>query len=147
MKLTTIFAAAAVAVLGATATIAQQDPIAARRAIMKDNGAQAKIGAEMVKGERPFDLAAAKKILATYEDAAGKMPNLYPADSKTGGETTAAPKIWEDMAGFKAGFAKFGSEAKAAQAAVKDLDSFKAQFGAVMKNCGGCHETYRIKKS
>lgn len=147
MKFTTIFAAAAVAVLGATATIAQQDPIAARRAIMKDNGAEAKVGAAMVKGEQPFDLAKAKKIFATYEAAAGKMPGLYPANSKTGGETTAAPKIWEDMAGFKAGFTKFGTEAKAAQAAVKDLDSFKAQFGAVMKNCGGCHETYRIKKS
>ena len=148
MKLATVFAVAiAAAAFGATATIAQQDPIAARRAIMKDNGAQAKIGAEMVKGERPFDLAAAKKVFATYEDAAGKMPNLYPANSKTGGETTAAPKIWDDMAGFKAAFAKFGTEAKAAQAAVKDLDSFKAQFGTVMKNCGGCHETYRIKKS
>ena len=147
MKFTTILAAAAVAVLGATATIAQQDPIAARRAIMKDNGAEAKVGAAMVKGEQPFDLAKAKKIFATYEAAAGKMPGLYPANSKTGGKTTAAPKIWEDMAGFKAGFTKFGTEAKAAQAAVKDLDSFKAQFGAVMKNCGGCHETYRIKKS
>jgi cytochrome c556 len=148
MRLATVFAVAALAVaFGATATIAQPDPIAARRAIMKGNGAEAKVGAAMVKGEQPFDLAKAKKVLATYEDAAGKMPNLYPANSKTGGETTAAPKIWEDMAGFKAAFTKFGTEAKAAQAAVKDLDSFKAQFGAVMKNCGGCHETYRIKKS
>lgn len=148
MKFATVFAAAiAVAALGATATIAQQDPIAARRAIMKENGAQAKIGAAMAKGEQPFDLAAAKKMFATYADAAGKMPNLYPANSKTGGETTAAPKIWEDMAGFKAAFAKFGTEAKAAEAAVKDLDSFKAQFGAVVKNCGGCHESYRVKKS
>jgi cytochrome c556 len=149
MKFATVFSVAAIAAiaLGATASIAQQDPIATRKATMKAVGGEARAGAAMVKGEQPFDLAKAKKIFATYEDAAGKMPNLFPANSKEGGETTAAPKIWEDMAGFKAKFATFGSEAKAAQAAVKDLDSFKAQFGTVMKNCGGCHETYRIKKS
>lgn len=135
------------AVFGATAVVAQSDPIAARKAMMKGNGAQARIGAAMVKGEAPFDLAKAKKVFATYQEAAEKMPALFPANSKTGGETTAAPKIWEDAAGFKAAFAKFGADAKAAEASVKDLDSFKAAFGTVAKNCGGCHETYRIKKS
>lgn len=135
------------AVFGATAVVAQSDPIAARKAIMKGNGAQARIGAAMVKGEAPFDLAKAKQIFVTYQEAATKMPDLFPANSKTGGETTAAPKIWEDAAGFKAAFAKFGADAKAAEASVKDLDSFKAAFGTVAKNCGGCHETYRVKKS
>ena len=51
------------------------------------------------------------------------------------------------MADFKAHIAKLANEAKAAEAAVKDFDSFKAQFGMVQKNCGGCHRTYRIKKS
>lgn len=149
MKIATVFAVAAIAAVafGATASIAQQDPIAARKALMKSNGDEAKIGAAMVKAEQPFDLAKAKKIFATYAGAAAKMPDLFPPTSKTGGETTAAPKIWEDMAGFKAAFVKFGNEAKAAEAAVKDVDSFKAQWGVVMKNCGGCHESYRIKKS
>jgi cytochrome c556 len=101
----------------------------------------------MVKGEAPFDLAKAKTIFATYADAASKLDGLFPPNSKTGDKTTAAPKIWEDMAGFKAAAAKFGSQAKAAGAAVKDLNSFKAQFGEVQKNCGGCHQTYRVKKS
>jgi cytochrome c556 len=30
---------------------------------------------------------------------------------------------------------------------VKDLDSLKAALGNMGKNCGGCHEAYRIKKS
>ena len=38
-------------------------------------------------------------------------------------------------------------DAKAAGAATKDLDSFKENYANVMRNCGGCHETYRIKKS
>lgn len=101
----------------------------------------------MVRGEEPFDLAKAKAIFASYEETAAKMPALFPDTAKSGGDSTAAPKIWEDMADFKARFTKFGADAKAAEAAVKDLDSFKASFGAVTRNCGGCHELYRIKKS
>ena len=133
--------------LGTTAVVAQQDPIDARQKIMKANSAQAKIGAAMVKGEAPFDLAKAKHIFVVYQDGAGKLGDLFPPNSKTGHDTTVAPKVWEDMADFKAHIAKFASDAKAAEAAVKDLDSFKAQFGMVQKNCGGCHRAYRIKKS
>ena len=134
----TVLAVAAIAI-GVTAVAAQSDPIAARKALMKEQGAQTKTGAGMAKGEAPFDLSKAQAILTNYIDTSAKMPDLFPATSKTGGETTAAPKIWEDMAGFKAGFAKMSTEAKAAQSSVKDLDSFKAAFGGLTKNCGGCH--------
>jgi cytochrome c556 len=142
----TVLAVAAIAI-GVTAVAAQSDPIAARKALMKEQGAQTKTGAGMAKGEAPFDLAKAQAILAGYVETSAKMPDLFPPTSKSGGETTAAPKIWEDMAGFKAGFAKMSTDAKAAQSSVKDLDSFKAAFGGLTKNCGGCHETYRVKKS
>jgi cytochrome c556 len=143
----TVFAVTAVA-LGVCAAAAQQDPIAARRALMKANGDAAKTAGAMAKGDAPFDLAAAHKIFATFEDAAAKMPALFPDNSKTGGDTAADPKIWENMADFKARFAKFGEDAKAADASVKDLDSFKAALGDIGKNdCGGCHQNYRVKKS
>jgi len=144
----TMFAVASVAAvaLGVTVAFAQQDVIKERKAIMKGNGDQAKIGAGMAKGEQPFDLAAAQKVFATYADAAAKMPSLFPDNSKTGEDTAALPKVWEDMADFKAKFAKFGDDAKAAQASVKDLDSFKTAFGDIGKNdCGGCHQIYRAK--
>ena len=133
--------------LGATAVVAQSDVIAQRREIMKGVGAATKDPGGMLKGETPFDLAKVQKALATYQDAAQKMPTLYPENSKTGGETTAAPKIWEDMAGFKDHFAKFAADAQKASAAIKEEATFKANFPAVLKNCGGCHETYRVKKS
>ena len=75
------------------------------------------------------------------------MKPLFPDNSKTGGDTAALPAIWANMADFKGRFEKFGAEAKAAQSTVKDLDSFKAAFAGLTKNCGGCHETYRAKKS
>jgi cytochrome c556 len=149
----TVFAIVALG-LGLTVATAQQDVIKARKDLMKDNGEAAKTAAAMMKGEKPFDLAEARKIFATFEDAAAKMPNLYPDSSKSEAGSPVAddfspsPKIWEDMADFKARFAKFGEDAKAASASVKDLDGFKAAIGNIGKNdCGGCHQTYRLKKS
>jgi cytochrome c556 len=151
----TVFVVAAVA-LGITAAAAQQDPIAARKALMKANGDAAKTAGAMIKGDTPFDPAAAHKIFATFEDAAAKMPALFPASSKPGDTSadsdpfSANPKIWDDdnLADIKARFTKFGNDAQAADASVKDLDSFKAALGDIGKNdCGACHQLYRLKKS
>ena len=143
-----IMFAVAVIALGVGVAAAQQDPIAARKSLMKANGDQAKVGAAMMKGETPFDLDKARAIFAAFQEAAAKEPSLFPDNSKTGGETAADPKIWENMDDFKARFAKLGTDAKDAAAKVTDLDSFKAAFGNIGKNdCGGCHEKYRIKKS
>ena len=142
----TVLAVAAV-VAGVVAVAAQSDPIATRKAVMKENGAQTKAGVAMAKGETPYDQAKAQAIFANYIDVAAKMPSLFPPTSKTGGDTAALPAIWDNKADFDAKFAKFGAEAKAAQASVKDLDSFKTSFSGLTKNCGGCHEKYRAKKS
>jgi cytochrome c556 len=145
MIIRTVLAVAAVA-LGVTAVTAQQqDPIAARKALMKANGQQAGIGTKMVKGEEPFALDKAKKVFATYQDVA-KAHALFPETSKTG-DTAALPAVWENKADFEAKLTKLANEAKAAEAATRDLDTFKAQFAEVQKNCGGCHQTYRKRQS
>ena len=131
--------------LGLTAVVAQSDPITERRNTMKAVGAATRDGAAIAKGEVPFDAAKAQAIFKVYVDASKKMPGLYPDSSKTGGETTAAPKIWEDQAGFKTAFVKFETDS-AAGAAATDVGGFRTAFGNVTKNCGTCHETYRIKK-
>jgi cytochrome c556 len=142
---TAVCAVLAVA-LSAGAVIAQSKAIAERKEVMKGVGAAAKQGAAMARGSAPYDNAKAVEVFVVYANAAAKMPTLFPDDSKTGGDTTAAPKIWEDMAGFKAAMAKWGSDAKAAQTSVKDIDTFKTAFGEAGKQCGACHEVYRIKK-
>jgi cytochrome c556 len=144
--LRTVLAVAAIAI-GATAVAAQSDPIAARKALMKDVSGQTRIGAGIAKGDTPYDQAKVDTIFATFQDAAAKMPALFPDNSKSGGETAALPAIWTNMSDFKAKFEKFGADAKAAKASVKDLDAFKASFSGITRNCGGCHETYRAKKS
>ena len=146
----TVFAITTI-IFGISIAAAQQDVIKQRKELMKANGDQAKIGAAMVKGEKPFDLAAVHKIFATFEEAAAKMPNLFPNNSKPAANSTddfnAGPKVWENMADFKARFVKLGEQAKSTGAKVKDLDSLKAELGPFGKgNCGSCHETYRLKK-
>ncbi|RAI43679.1 c-type cytochrome [Rhodoplanes roseus] len=138
--------AAAVLVSGVTA-VAAQDPIAERKALMKANGDQARTGALMARGEMPFDLAKAQAIFQAYADAATKSKALYPETAKTGGDTAADPRIWQNMSDFQAKLAKFAQDATEAKAKVKDEASFKSTFSEVQKNCGGCHETYRMKKS
>ena len=144
--LRTVLAVTAIAV-GVTVVAAQSDPIATRKSLMKEIGAQTKTGGGMAKGEVPYDQTKAQAIIASYVDVASKGPALFPENSKTGGDTAALPAIWANKADFDARFAKFGADAKAAQGSVKDLDSFKGAFGGLTKNCGGCHETYRAKKS
>jgi cytochrome c556 len=139
--------AAAFAALGITAVVAQSDPIAARKAIMKENGNQSRTAREMIEGKQPFNLAAAKKVLATFGATADKAKNLWPDSSKTGGDTASLPAIWESKADFEAKLVKFSADAKAAEGKVTDLDSFKAQMGEIGKSCGGCHNNYRKKQS
>jgi cytochrome c556 len=139
--------AVAVLALGATTLVAQNDPIAARKALMKGNGDQNKIATEMLEGKQPFDLAAAKKVLLSFAEAGEKAPALFPDDSKTGGDTAALPPVWENKADFNARLAKLAKDAKAAADATTDMDTFKVQITEVRKNCGGCHQTYRKRAS
>ena len=120
----------AVLALSLGAVWAQNDPIATRKATMKKVGGASADVAKISKGETPFDLKTVQAALQTMGDAAKIMPTLFPETSKTGGDTAALPKIWEDRADFDARWA-----------------SFKVAYADVSKNCGGCHETYRARKN
>ncbi|MDF2372725.1 MAG: cytochrome c [Rhizobiaceae bacterium] len=120
------------------------NPIADRKAIMKNTGAAADAGGAMLKGEVEFNLAAAQLILRTMNSTAHAVTYLFPEGSETGMETTAAPSIWSDPAGFQAIADKMAADSSAK---VTDMDSFKAAFGATTASCGACHQGYRIKKN
>ena len=66
----------------------------------------------MAKGQTPFDPAKAELTMCVlFLRLALGIGQYFSADSKTGGKTTAAPKIWEDMKGFNAALAKFSKDA------------------------------------
>ena len=139
-----IVLAVAVVAFGVTAVVAQSDPLAARKALMKENGRQSGIARAMIEGKEPFDLAKAKAVLANFAAVHDKGKNLWPDNSKAG-DTASLPAIWENKSDFEAKLAKLSADAKAKDAGVKDLDSFKAAMGDIGKDCGACHNTYRKK--
>ena len=145
----TVFAIITI-IFGLSVAVAQEDVIKQRKRLMKANGDQAKILSDMSKGDKPYDQAEVAKALAQFQNAAAKMPGLYPDNTKDGDPSdqfNASPKVWENMADFKARFVKFGEDAKAATASIKDVDSLKAALGNIGKNdCGACHQDYRLKK-
>ena len=77
---------------------------------------------------------------------AAKYPSLFPDNSKMGGDTAALPAVWDKKADFDAKAAAWGKQAAAGAAAIKDEASFKATFPNLLKDCGGCHESFRAKK-
>jgi cytochrome c556 len=134
-------------IAGLSSVAAQSDPIAERQQMMKGMSQAAKGPGAMLKGEAPFDLAAVQTSLKSFADAGKKGPTLFPENSKTGHDTAALPAVWTKKADFDGQFTKFAEVATAAQASIKDEATFKATYPNVLKSCGGCHETYRAKKS
>jgi cytochrome c556 len=131
--------AAAAAIAGYA--FAQEDMIAKRQALMKDNGAQATIGGNMAQGATPFDAAAAKAAMEKIAANAAEIPADFPAGSEGG---DALPAIWANYADFEAKAAALKTAADAAAAAAdQGLEAFGPAFGAVGQACGACHQSYR----
>ena len=146
MKFMILLGAALVAATTGTA-ISAEDPIAVRKAMMKNVGAATGVGGAMMKGEMEFNAVAAELVLRTMNTAALGLGEHFPAGSESGGQSTASPKIWVDRAGFDAAVANFAADTASGIAAKPaNLDAFKAAFGAAAANCGSCHKAYRIKK-
>ena len=136
--------------LGAGAVMAQQETVKEVQTLMKGNGKNAGAVAAMVKGDKPYDQATVDTALAQFEDTAKKLPTLFPANAKglkPEGDFSASPKVWEDKAGFEAKIASFAKVVSESKSKIKDLDTLKANFPAIGKECGGCHEGFRLKNS
>lgn len=138
------------AVITATTAYAADDPIAVRKALMQSMGASAGLAGGMMKGEIDYNPVAAKAALAAINATASSFGDFFPEGSDMGANTTASPKIWEDMAGFNEKLDGLKSAAAAGVAASgkdgpADLDAFKAAMGPIFGTCKGCHEAYRVK--
>ena len=145
-------AMAAMFTTGLAFAAAHGDAINARKPAMKEvRGAMGALG-KMAKGEMGFDAAVALASLQKMNEVSKTYGDHFPAGSETGmdsegKETTASPKIWEDMGGFKAAIAKFDTDTAAAVAAApQSVEQLGPLLGSVGGNCKACHETYRVQK-
>lgn len=147
MKFRTLAAAAALAVIGAGAVVAADEPQVVRQEMMKKVGGAMGALSGIAKGEKPYDAEVVKASLTTMSEVAKAFPEQFPAGSEAGHETEASPKIWEQMDDFKAKSAKLGTDAEAVLASLPaDQAAVGAALGAIGPNCAACHEVYRIKK-
>ena len=140
--LRTVVAITAVAI-GVSAVVAQTDPIATRKALMKKNNEHDRNLRQMVRGEAPLDVTKVNEAFAQWGDTARQLPNLFPDNSKTGQDTRALPKIWETRSDFEAKIAAFGKAVADNKDKAKTLDELKVAYADVNKTCDNCHESYR----
>ena len=140
----TVLAVAALA-LGVAAANAQ-DPIAARKALMKENGQHSATLAKMIRGEEPFDGTKVQAAFVQFADTARKLPEMFPENSKTG-DTRALLTIWDKRAEFAAAVAKFAKDVDDNRGHATSLDGLKSAMTSVGRNCGSCHEAFRRPQS
>lgn len=144
--------ALAITALAAATTAVWAGPVEDREAIMKERGQLVGGLSKVAKGEAPFDAAAVLEQLKALQANGEKtdVAVLWAADAtgNTGDSPESSPKIWEDMAGFTAAEEKYEAAiAAAVSAAPADVAALGAALGPIGKECGACHETYRISKN
>lgn len=123
-------------------------PIDKRQGKMKAVGKAMGTVGKMAKGEADFDAEAALAAFVSMKEAVDGFETLFPEGTETGHDTEASPKIFSDRAGFEAKVAEFKATLDQLTAsAPADLAALQASVGAAGKNCGGCHEVYRVKKN
>ncbi|MET3857362.1 MULTISPECIES: cytochrome c [unclassified Rhizobium] len=146
MKFKAIAAAVMVAGMAATAVFAQDGTHEAREAMMKKIGGSVGAMTAIAKGEKPYDAEAVKAALTTISETAKAFPDQFKPGTEQG-DKEASPKIWENMADFKARADKLSADADTILA---QLPADQAGVGGALKtlgaNCGGCHQAYRIKE-
>lgn len=142
--------AAAIVGLGISAVSAQQsDAPVALQNLMRANG-KSVYGdmSKMAKGDAPYDQATVDAALAQLEDAATKLPSMFPEAAKVaapGARFKPSAKIWapENKADFEAKLADFSKAVQSVKGKIKDVETLKAGFGTIGASCSGCHTTYQ----
>ena len=142
-----VLVAAVVLALGVSAVLAQQEVAVSQQNLMKAQG-KSMYGVlnKMVKGETPFDKAAADAALKALADDVVKIPTVFTTNPKVDvvdATFGASQKIWQNKADFDA---KVPPVSKAiADAKFTDAASLKVAYDAIQAKCTDCHETYRVK--
>lgn len=127
--------------------IAQSDPIATRKGLMKENQDNAEIVVRMMRGQAPFDAAKVDAAFAQWADTAQKLPTLFPDNFKIGQKTRAAPKIWLTKTDFDNKAAAFGKVvADNRDKAKGSVDALRAAIPAIGNACDACHKDYRLSR-
>lgn len=103
--------------------------------------------AGMAQGKIPYNADVVSRN-ATYLENLAQMPWDGFNESTKGEKSAARPEVWSNPKGFQEAADRLQGEAVklAAAARAKDEAGVKAQWGAVGKACGACHDNFRVKQ-
>jgi len=150
MRKAFIAAGAALALAAPLSALAQAKPevlVKQRQAAMTLQGKYFGPIAGMASGKVPYNADVIARN-ATYLENLAQMPWDGFHESTKDVKSAALPAIWTEPKKFQEAADRLQSEAVklAAAARAKDEAGVKAQFGAVGKACGACHESFRAKQ-
>jgi cytochrome c556 len=150
MRKAFIAAGAALALAAPLSALAQAKPevlVKQRQAAMTLQGKYFGPIAGMASGKIPYNADVVARN-ATYLENLSQMPWDGFHESTKDVKSAALPAVWAEPAKFQEAADRLQAETvKLATAArAKDEAGVKAQFGAVGKACGGCHESFRQKQ-
>jgi cytochrome c556 len=135
--------------LASGAALAQANPeilVKQRQAAMILQGKYFGPMAGMAQGKVPYNADVVKRNAVLLE-ALSKMAWDGFAPATQAVKSRALPEIYSNAAKFKEAQDRFQADAAKLVATVNSGDeaAIKAQIGAIGKNCGSCHETFREK--
>ncbi|MDH6267877.1 cytochrome c556 [Rhizobium sp. SG_E_25_P2] len=111
----------------------------------KIGGAMATLG-KVAKGQADYNADAVKGALTTINAEIKHFKTLFPAGSENDSKE-ASPAIWGNKADFDAHADKLAADAEALLAQLPaDQAGVGAAMGVLGKDCGACHQAYRLKK-
>ena len=149
-KLAAAMLVASVAAVFTLDAVAQAKPevlVKQRQAAMTLQGKYFGPLAGMAQGKVPYNQSVVQRN-AAFLQVLTQLP-WDGFDPSTKGEKSAAlPAIWEKPGEFKQAAERLENETAKLAAVSKSGDeaAVKAQIGAVVKACGGCHESFREKR-
>ena len=103
--------------------------------------------AGMAQGKIPYNADVVARN-ATYLENLAQMPWDGFNESTKGEKSAARPEVWTEPKKFQEAADRLQGEAVklAVAARAKDEAGVKAQWGAVGKACGACHDSFRVKQ-
>jgi cytochrome c556 len=101
----------------------------------------------MADGKLPYDAKRAQVLAQRTAVLAGIAGEVFPPESKTGGETKAKPEIWSNRAEFDQRVTRLLDTTAALASAAKPgtLEALKPAVGDVGQSCKACHDKFKAK--
>jgi cytochrome c556 len=135
--------------LGAGAVMADQKIAVQQDNLMRGQGkSMYNVIGKMVKGDIPYEQAAADAAIADLEQSVAKIATVFtpnPKEDVKDATYGASPKIWKNKADFDSKIPPVAKAIADVKGKIKDLDSLKVAFKSINDRCTDCHEVYRVK--